>query len=76
MYVCMYRRKYGHEFRHATQAENNRRKGSRLYVRNVYAKRVLAGGRRKQTGACSSAYVCYCRACVYFICEDNGMFKL
>jgi len=48
MYVCMYRRKYGHEFRHATQAEINRRQGSRLCVRNVYAKRVLAGGRRKQ----------------------------
>ena len=27
MYVCIYRRKYGHEFRHATQAEINRRKG-------------------------------------------------
>ncbi len=26
MYVCMYRRKYGHEFRHATQAEINQRK--------------------------------------------------
>ena len=43
MYVCMYRRKYGHEFAHATQAEINRRMGSRLCVRNVYAKRVLAG---------------------------------
>jgi len=76
MYVCMYRRKYGHEFAHATQAENQSKEGLTAVCAQWMRSEGPRRWKKKTKGACSSAYVCYYRACVYFTCEDIGMFKL
>ena len=76
MYVCMYRRKYGHEFRHATQAENQSKEGLTAVCAQCIRKEGPRRLKKKTKGACSSAYVCYYRARVYFTCEDIGIFKL